>query len=159
VIPLRGPAEIASKLEAAAAQRLLLVDAPPEFERLLEAAAASPDRSVRTSEARAIRSVKDSFDWILLWQESRVGSRALFEHAVKRLDPKGRLWVVTAMKKVQGPRTPAGERLEADDLRKAFGKEGLSCDREARLSAWHVAYRFTRGDDAAPTRRTGKTGR
>jgi hypothetical protein len=159
VIPLRGPAEIASKLEIADASRLLLVDAPPEFERLLEAAAASPEKSVRTAEARAIRSVKDAFDWILLWQESRVGSRALFEHAVKRLDPKGRLWVVTAMKKVQGPKTPAGERLEADDLRKGFAKEGLSCDREARLSAWHVAYRFTRGDAAGATRRTEKSGR
>jgi len=158
VIPLRGPAEIASKLEVAAAERLLLVDAPPEFARLLEAAAASPDRSLRMSEARAIRSVKDSFDWILLWQESRVGSRALFEQAVKRLDPTGRLWVVTAMKKVQGPRTPAGERLEADDLRKGFAKEGLLGDREARLSAWHVAYRFTRGDGGEPTRRTGRSG-
>jgi hypothetical protein len=159
VIPLRGSAEIVSKLEIASAERLLVVDAPPEFERLLEAAATSPDRSVRTAEARAIRSVKDSFDWILLWQESRVGSRSLFEHAVKRLEPGGRLWVVTAMKKVQGPRTPASERLVADDLRKGFAKEGLNGDREARLSAWHVAYRFTRGEGAGPTRRTGKTGR
>lgn len=159
MIPLRGPAEIASKLEVATAERLLLVDAPPEFERLLETAAASPGRSLRTAEARAIRSVKDSFDWILLWQESRVGSRALFEHAVKRLEPKGRLWVVTAMKKVQGPKTPAGERLEAEDLRKGFAKDGLSCDREARLSAWHVGYRFTRGDGGEPTRRTGRTAR
>lgn len=158
MIPLRGSAEIASKLEIAAAERLLLVDAPPEFGRLIEAAA-SPDRSLRTAEARAIRSVKESFDWILLWHESRVGSRALFEHAVKRLEPKGRLWVVTAMKKVQGPKTPASERLEAEDLRKGFAGEGLECDREARLSAWHVAYRFTRGDGAGPTRRTGRIGR
>ncbi len=88
-----------------------------------------------------------------------MGSRALFEAAVKRLEPAGRLWVVTAMKKVQGPKTPAGERLEAGDLEKGFGKAGLECDREARLSAWHVAYRFTRSGGAGPTRRTERSAR
>ncbi len=48
------------------------------------------------------------------------------------------------MKKVQGPRTPAAHRLNLDDLIKAFAKDGLTCDREVRLSAWHTAYRFTR---------------
>ncbi len=158
MIPLRGSAEIASRLEVGAAGRLLAVDAPPELERLL-AAAMSPDQLLRTVEARAIRSVKETFDWMLLWQESRVGSRALFEAAVKRLEPSGRLWVVTAMKKVQGPRTPAGERIEAADLTKGFAKEGLACDREARLSAWHVAYRFARGDGTGPTRGTEKNAR
>ncbi len=158
MIPLRGSAEIVSRLEVPAAERLLAVDAPPELERLL-AGAIAPDRTLRTAQARAIRSVKETFDWILLWQESRVGSRALFEAAVKRLEPAGRLWVVTAMKKVQGPKTPAAQRIEAGDLTKAFAKEGLTCDREARLSAWHVAYRFARGEGAEPTRRTEKTGR
>lgn len=158
MIPLRGSAEIVSRLEVPAAQRLLAVDAPPELERLLSSAV-SPDRTLRTAAARAIRSVKETFDWILLWQESRVGSRALFEAAVKRLEPAGRLWVVTAMKKVQGPKTPAGERLEAGDLTKAFEKEGLTGDREARLSAWHLAYRFTRGEGAGPTRRTERNDR
>jgi len=158
VIPLRGSAEIASRLDVPAAARLLAVDAPPELARLATSALA-PDQSLRTVEARAIRSVKETFDWILLWQESRVGSRALFEAAVKRLEPAGCLWVVTAMKKVQGPKTPAGERLEAGDLAKAFAKDGMTCDREARLSAWHVAYRFTRGGGAGATRRTERNGR
>ncbi len=154
--PLRGRAEILDRLEVAAAQRLLLVDAPPELEDILSGAAA-PGQSLTTIEARAIRSVKETFDWILLWQESRVGSRALFESAVKRLEPHGRLWVVTAMRKVQGPRTPAAHRLEAGDLTKAFVPQGLAGDREARLSAWHVAYRFARTGE--PTRRKGRSGR
>jgi hypothetical protein len=71
---------------------------------------------------------------------------------VKRLEPNGRLWVVTAMRKVQGPKTPAAHRLEAGDLTKAFAKEGLAFDREARLSAWHVAYRFARRESGAGSR-------
>ncbi len=156
MIPLRGPAEIVARLEVPAASRLLAVDAPPEFERLLSAAG-SPTQTLRLAQARAIRSVKETFDWILLWQESRVGSRSLFEAAVKRLEPAGRLWVVTAMKKVQGPKTPAAQRLEAGDLTKGFAKAGLACDREARLSAWHVAYGFSAGG-AEATRRTERTG-
>jgi hypothetical protein len=91
-----------------------------------------------------VRSIKETFDCILLWQESRVGSRALFEAAVKRLEPEGRLWIVTAMRKVKGPRTPSIHRLVESDLVKAFAKDGLVRDREARLSAWHEAYRFVR---------------
>jgi hypothetical protein len=142
-IPLRGRAEIMDRLEIAAARRLLLSEAPPQFERLL-ADSLAPDQSLTTIEARKARSIKDSFDWILLWQENRVGSRAVMDAALKRLEPAGRLWVVTALRKVQGPRTPAAHRLEAGDLEKAFEKEGLARDREARLSAWHVAHRFTR---------------
>jgi len=142
VIPFRGAAEIGSRLELSAAASLLLVDAPEELAAIV--AAAAPEAAIRAAEARAIRSVKEPFDLILLWHESRVGSRALFEGAVKRLAPGGRLWVVTALKKVQGPRTPAVHRLQAEDLVKAFAKEGMSCDREARLSAWHVGYRFVR---------------
>lgn len=153
MIPLRGRAEIVDRLEVAAAERLLLVEAPEELVEILSGSAA-PEQTLARIEARSIRSVKDAFDWMLLWQESRVGSRALFEAAVKRLEPSGRLWVVTAMRKVQGPKTPAGHRLEAGDLTKAFAKEGLACDREARLSAWHVGYRFARRESGARSRRS-----
>jgi hypothetical protein len=149
MIPLRGPAEIAGRLELASAERILVVDAPPELEHLL-AAAAAPGQTVRTTEARTVRTVKEDYDLILLWQESRVGSRAVFDVAVKRLAEGGRLWVATALRKVSGPRTPAIHRLELSDLQKAFAKTGLTQDREARLSAWHVAYRFT----AAPAHST-----
>ena len=141
MVPYRGAAEIVSRLELAAATEVLLVDPPPELEKML-AAAATPEQSIRSAEGRTVRSVKESFDLILLWQESRVGSRAVFEAALKRLDPGGRLWVVTALRKVSGPRTPAIHRIELSDLKKAFEKAGLVNDREARLSAWHVAYRF-----------------
>jgi len=141
MIPLRGAAEIAGRLELGAAKRVLLVDAPDGLERMLTAAAAS-EQSVRSAGARTLRSVKDSYDLVLLWQESRVGSRVVFEAAVKRLAPGGRLWVATALRKVSGPRTPAIHRIELSDLKKAFEKSGLVHDREARLSAWHVAYRF-----------------
>ena len=65
--------------------------------------------------------------------------------AVKRLEPGGRLWVATAMRKVQGPRVAAAHRLEAGDLDKAFAKTDLHREGEARISAWHVAYGFSRG--------------
>ena len=52
--------------------------------------------------------------------------------------------MVTALKKVRGPLTPAIHRLELSDLVKAFEKEGLTHDREVRVSAWHVAYRFVK---------------
>lgn len=141
MIPFRGQAEIAGRLELSAAKRILLVEAPRELEAIVLASGVE-GQDVRSIEARAIRSVKEPADFILVWQESRVGSRAVFEAALKRLEPGGRLWVVTALKKVSGPRTPAIRRLEAEDLRKAFAKSGLTCDREARLSAWHKGYRF-----------------
>ena len=143
-IPLRGRAEILDRLEVAAARHLLLVDAPAAVAELL-AGGLTEAQSLTPVEARAIRSVKDSFDWMLLWQESRIGSRAVIDAALKRLEPRGRIWVVTALRKVQGPRTPAAHRLEPGDLDTAFAKEGLKGGREARLSAWHVAHRFTRG--------------
>jgi hypothetical protein len=141
VIPFRGQAEIAGRLELSRARRILLVEVPRELETVV-LASGSEGQQVRSIEARSIRSVKDTADFILIWQESRVGSRSLFEAAVKRLEPDGRLWVATALKKVSGPRTPAIRRLEPGDLEKAFAKDGLKCDRETRLSAWHAAYRF-----------------
>ncbi len=146
MIPLRGAAEIAGRLELAAAAQVLLVDAPPELETML-AAAAAPGQSLRSAEGRTLRSVKESYDLVLLWQESRIGSRSVFETALKRLAPGGRLWVATALRKVSGPRTPAVHRIELSDLKKAFEKSGLVNDREARLSAWHVAYRFVERPD------------
>lgn len=141
MIPYRGAAEITGRLDLAAATAALLVDAPPELEAMLTAAVA-PGASIRSSEARYVRSIKEPFDFILIWQESRVGSRSIFEAALKKLAPGGWLWIVTALRKVSGPRTPAIHRIELADLKKAFEKEGLVNDREARLSAWHVAYRF-----------------
>jgi hypothetical protein len=143
MIPLRGAAEIASRLEIAAARRILLVEAPDEFTNMV-AAAISPEQTLRAAEARSLRSVKEPFDLIVLWQESRVGSQSVLEAAAKRLAPDGTLWVATALRKVSGPKTPAVHRLDLSDLKKAFEKPGLVADREARLSAWHVAHRFTR---------------
>lgn len=146
MIPLRGAAEIASRLELAGAGTILLVEAPPELEAAI-ASCAGPNQDIRTQEARSLRSVKERYDLILLWQESRVGARSVLDVAVKRLAPGGRLWIATALRKVSGPRTPAIHRLELADLEKAFAKSGLVRDREARLSAWHVAYRFSAAPD------------
>jgi hypothetical protein len=149
VIPFRSPAEILGKLELSSATSALFVGAPPELDAIV---ARAPDLAVpiqSVAEGMA-RSVKDRFDFILLWQESRIGSRAALEEALKRLLPGGRIWVVTARRKVQGPRTPAAHRLELEDLVKAFAKEGMVCDREARVSAWHTAYGFVRPDPSAP---------
>jgi hypothetical protein len=141
VIPLRGRDEIAARLDLAGASSVLLVDAPDELSELL-AAAARPDQSIRSVGARTLRSVKEPFDLVLAWRESRVGAQALLDAAIRRLAPGGRLWTVTALRKVTGPRTPAVHRLDRADLDRALGPRGLSCDREARLSAWHVAYGF-----------------
>jgi hypothetical protein len=143
MIPFRGEAEIAGRLEVVGAARVLLVDPPAALEEILRKAA-SPGQEMRAIEAGSIRKVKDAWDLIVLWQESRVGSRALFEAAVKRLAPGGSLWVVTALKKVKGPSTPAIHRLEPGDVSKAFAKAGLVRDRVVRLSAWHEAHRFVR---------------
>ncbi len=130
---------LARRLSLRPSQRILLVDPPSG---LAEALAEEGERVVQLVEARAIRSVKEKFDAIVVWRESRIGSRAFFDTIVKRLEPDGQLWVVIAMKKVRGPQTPSVHRLELSDLTKAFAPHGLRQDREARLSAWHVAHRF-----------------
>ena len=150
MIPLRGAAEIASRLEVPAARSILLVEAPEELAKAIEGALGS-EQSLRTAQARSLRSVKEPFDLIVLWLESRIGSRAVLDAAVKRLAPGGSLWVATALRKVSGPKTPGVHRLDLNDLKKAFEKPGLVADREARLSAWHVAHRFARREDATPT--------
>ena len=141
MIPFRSQTEIVSRLEIAAATRLLLVDSPPELTELVRRGVAE-GAEIREVEARAMRSVKESYDFILLFQESRVGSRAVLEGAIKRLEPGGRIWVVTAMRKVQGPKTPAVHRLDSGDLEKAFEKSILRRGREARISPWHIAYEY-----------------
>lgn len=146
MIPLRSPAEISSRLQIPAARRILLVECPEELAGIVRGAAAS-EAEVSEVEGRYVRSAKDSYDLILIFQESRVGSRAVLDAAIKRLMSGGRLWVVTAMRKVQGPKTAAAHRLQVGDLEKAFEKTELRRDREARISAWHVAYGFSGGGE------------
>lgn len=140
---LKNPAELISRIGVPPEASLLLIDAPEPLESLL-AAGREPDRPLEAVTERGLRGVKDRFDAILLWREDRVGSEALLSAAVKRLNPSGAIWVVTAMRKVTGPRTPAAHRLDRRDLEKAFAKPGLRLDREARFSAWHAGYRFRR---------------
>ena len=141
--PLRSAAEIAGRLELTAASQVLLIDAPDELAAMLEEAA-TPSQSIRSLESRALRSARDRYDLVLLWQESRIGSQAAVLAAAKKLSPDGRLWVATALRKVQGPHTPAIHRLERSDIERVLAKAAFTCDREARLSAWHTAYRFVR---------------
>lgn len=138
-----GQRTLASRLALSEAETLLLVDAPPSVRDLLDSE--RPDgRPVRAIAGEAVRSVKESFDAILAWREDRDGSRALLDQLGKRLSANGALWVVTAKKKVIGPKTPAARRIELSDLVTAFSKQGLIHDREAKISAWNVAYRFRR---------------
>jgi hypothetical protein len=140
---LKNPAELVNRMELAGADRLLLVDSPEELTSLLAAARPAPKTTVETT-GDAIRAVKEPFDGVLVWREDRGGSRSILDGVLKRLERGGALWVVTALKKVRGPLTPAIHRLELSDLVKAFEKEGLTHDREVRVSAWHVAYRFVK---------------
>ena len=140
-IALRNPAELILRLELAAPARLLLVGAPESLVSLARSARkdlAPP----QTAEAEAFRSVKEDFDGILLWREERPGSEALLRQAVKRLASTGALWVVVALRKVIGPKTPGAHRLDREDLVEALQKAGLGLDREVRVTPWHVAYRF-----------------
>lgn len=140
---LKNPAELVQRLELVEPPRLLLVDVPGEVVRLIETARPAP-AVTRETNGDSIRSVKENFDAVLVWRESRTGSRAVFDAALRRLEASAPLWIVTVLKKVRGPETPAVHRLELSDLVKAFEKEGFTQDREVRVSAWHVAYRFVR---------------
>ncbi len=141
--PLKNPSELAARLDLETPDRVLLVDAPETLAALVHRARPEPKTTFETA-GEAIRSVKESYDAVLVWREDRAGSRSIFGDAIKRLDREGALWVVTALKKVRGPVTPALHRLELSDLVKGFAKEGFTYDREVRVSAWNVAYRFTR---------------
>jgi hypothetical protein len=127
---LKNPAELPARLELTAAPRVLLVDAPPAFVDLLRSA------------GEELTSVKEAFDAVVLWRESRVGSRSALEAALRRLDPGGVLWAVIAMRKVRGPETPAAHRLELPDLAKGLEKHGMAADKEVRVTSWHVAHRL-----------------
>jgi hypothetical protein len=140
---LKNPAELLGRIAVAAHESLLLIDAPEALERLILGARA-PEEPVESVTGRLLRTVKEEFDVVLVWREDRVGSEALLAAAVKRLRPTGAIWVVTAMRKVIGPRTPAAHRLDLRDLEKAFAAAALRLDREARFSSWHVGYRFRR---------------
>lgn len=139
-LPLKNPADLAARMELIEPERVLLIDNPTELAALVESARGP--RTTRQAGGDALRTVKETFDAILVWREDRGGSRAVFDGAVKRLDPGGAIWVVTALRKVRGPMTPAVHRIELPDLVKAFAKDGLAHDREVRVSAWNVAYRF-----------------
>ena len=140
-ITLKNPSELTARLGLDRPGSLLLVDAPASLADLL--LASRPEGSeTRNVESRALSTVKEPFDTVLLWREDRVGSRSVMEQMVKRLSPGGALWIVTAMRKVMGPKTPAAHRLELSDLSKGLERHALVNDREARITAWHVAYRF-----------------
>jgi len=140
---LKNPAELVGRLELDRPERLLLIDVPEPVTDLVRRARPEP-LETRETTGDYIRTVKETFDAVLVWREDRAGSRAVFDGALKRLAPEGVVWAVTAMRKVRGPTTPAVHRLELSDLVKGLGKAGLANDREVRVSAWHVAYRFGR---------------
>ncbi len=140
-IALKNPSALSARLELERAGRLLLVDASAALADLL-LLSRSEESETRLVPARALSRIKETFDAILLWREDRVGSRAVLEGTVRRLEPGGVLWIVTALRKVIGPKTPAVHRLELSDLTKGLERHGLSNDREVRITSWHVAYRF-----------------
>lgn len=149
IAALRNPAELAARLELQAPERLLLVDLPDSLIAL--AASAREGRPpAETAQADRIRSVKQNFDGILIWREERAGSQALLEHAMKRLDPGGSLWVIIALRKITGLKTPASHRLDRDDLVKAFAAQSRVPGREVRVTPWHVAYRMEQSRRSGP---------
>jgi hypothetical protein len=142
-VSLKNPAELSARLDLAASDRLLLVDPPDALESLARRVREGRGET-DVAEGRKIRAVKQTYDAILLWREDRVGSQAVFDTLLKRLEPAGVLWTVVALKKVQGVATPAAHRLDLADLVEAYTPSGLKNDREVRVSPWHVAYRFVR---------------
>lgn len=140
-IALKNPSALPARLEVERAQRLLLVDAPPALADLL-LLSRPKEWETRLAEARTLSKVKETFDAVLLWREDRIGSRSVLESVVRRLEPGGVLWIVTALRKVIGPRTPAVHRLQLSDLTKGLERHGLANDREVRITSWHAAYRF-----------------
>ncbi|HYB52897.1 MAG TPA: hypothetical protein VEG84_03440 [Thermoanaerobaculia bacterium] len=140
---LSNPSELAARIGVPREESLLLVGAPEPLERLL-AATRAPEQPLEAVTESRLRAVKEKFGAVLLWREDRVGSESALAASVKRVRPDGSLWVVTAMRKVMGPRTPAAHRLDVNDLEKALSKAGMRRDREVRFSPWHVGYRFVR---------------
>jgi hypothetical protein len=144
-LPLKSPAELTARLELALPDRLLLVDVP---EALLEVAMKQREgregKETRVVEGRALRTVKDPWEAILLWREDRVGSQAILEAVARRVSPGGSAWIIVALRKVTGVATPGAHRLGVEDLVRSFRPGEWVRDREARVSAWHVAYRFVK---------------
>ena len=140
-MPLKNPAELGARLELSAHERLLLVDVPPSL-ALLAGEGRAERTETRAIEGKAIRSVKDKYDAVLLWREGRVGSESLLEAIAKRTEPGGTVWIVIPLRKMTGLSTPAAHRLTLPDLVRAFPPDAWTADREARVSAWHVAHRF-----------------
>ena len=148
-LALKSPADLAARLGVAARETLLLVDTPRELAAVLEEARREGEPAAEAAGDR-LRSVKETFDAVLVWRESKVGAQALLEAAAKRVAPGGALWVVSAMRKVTGPATPAQHRLERRDVEKILAPKGLAFDRETRVSAWHAGFRFRRSGAPAP---------
>ncbi len=140
---LKNPSELPGRLGLGRAASLLLVDAPSALAELLSSSRPQGSETV-LSEARALSNVKGHFPGILLWREDRVGSQSVLASVVRRLEAEAVLWVVTARKKVVGPRTRAVHRLELADLVRELEPRGLAYDREVPISSWHVAYRFVK---------------
>lgn len=140
-VALRNPSEVASRLELASGRRLLVVDGPAAL-LALASAERGDALETRAVEGKAIRAVKDTYDAVLLWREERVGSQALLDAVAKRTEPGGAVWAVVPVRKVTGLATPAAHRLTLEDLARAFPAPGWTRDREARVTAWHVGYRF-----------------
>ena len=144
-IPLKNPAEIPARLALSSSDRVLLVDAPEELAEILRTA--RPDApGLEAIAANGLRGIKETFDAVLVWRENRSGAQALLDAARRRVAEGGALWIVTAMRKVTGPATPASHRIERRDLEKILAPYRLAFDREARVSAWHQAYRFRKAD-------------
>ncbi len=141
-LPLKSPAELTSRLELAAGDRLLLVDVPDTL--LSVALAARAGKETRVVEGRAMRTVKDLWDGVLLWREDRVGSQSVLEGISRRVAAGGFAWIVVALRKVTGVSTPGAHRLGVDDLVRSLPPGDWVRDREVRVSAWHVAYRFVK---------------
>ena len=153
-VPLRNPAELASRLGLDRPERLLLVDAPDSL-AALAGAARTGRAAAETAEGESLRAVKTDSDGILIWREERQGSQAVLSRAVKRLAPGGTLWVVVAMRKVMGPKTHAARRLDLGDLEKVLLKDDFAYDGEVRVTAWHAAHRFKKKEDGR--RQTGQS--
>ena len=146
---LKNPSELVGRIGLAPGESLLLIDAPEPLRLLLAGGPAAPE-ALESATEKTLRTVKDTFDVVLVWREDRVGSQVAARRGGQASErPRGALWVVTAMRKVIGPRTPAAHRLDRRDLEEAFEKAGLRLDREVRFSAWHVGYRFRRGEARA----------
>jgi hypothetical protein len=147
---LKNPAELPARLDLVRPERVLIVDAPQAFSELLAASRGTGLVTENVTE-EDLSSIKEAFDAVLLWRESRVGSRSAMDGALRRLAPGGAFWAVIAMRKVRGPETPAAHRLELSDLAKAFEKHGMASDREVRVTSWHAAHRFVKGNPAYST--------